>query len=149
MAKISTPKRSYLTKLLLVTIIINFIPNKIKTLRDRDPSWLNDDIKNKIKLKHKLYHRYLRHQNNADFAKLEDLRNEIDNLISKSKEEYYQNINRRVSDPSTSSKIYSSIMKRKAKKFMQYLLCSLTMRLSVIFRKNQIFPISFFKINVH
>ena len=48
---------------------------------------MNDDIKNKVKLKHKLYHRYLRHKmNNEDFTKLEDIRNEIDNLISKSTE---------------------------------------------------------------
>ena len=90
----------------------NFIPNKIKTFRDSDPPWMNDDIKNKIKLKHKLYHHYLRHKwINKDFAKLEDLCNEIDNLISKFKKQYYQNTNRKLNDPSTSSKIYWSIMK--------------------------------------
>ena len=52
---------------------------------------MNDDIKNKVKLKHKLCHRYLRYKrNNEEFAKLEDLRNEIDDLISKSKSEYQQ-----------------------------------------------------------
>ena len=51
---------------------------------------MNDDIKSKIKLTHKLYHRYLRHKRNReDFAKLENLRNESDNLIFKSKKEYY------------------------------------------------------------
>ena len=60
----------------------NFISDKIKTFRDSDPPWMNDDIKNKIKL----YHQYLRHKrNNEDFAKLEYLRNETDNLLSKSK----------------------------------------------------------------
>ena len=72
---------------------------------------MNDDIKNKVKLKHKLCHRYLRYKrNNKEFAKLEDLCNEIDDLISKSKKEYYQNINRKLNDPSTSSKTYWSIM---------------------------------------
>ena len=52
---------------------------------------MNDDIKNKIKLKHKLYHLYLRHKRKKEhFAKLEDICNEVDNLISKSKEEYQQ-----------------------------------------------------------
>ena len=70
----------------LLNIFSNFIPNKIKTFRDSDPPWINDDIKSKIKLKHKLYHRYLRHKRNKeDFAKVEHLRNEIDNVISKSK----------------------------------------------------------------
>ena len=73
----------------LLNIFSNFIPNKIKTFRDSDPPWINDDIKSKIKLKHKLYHRYLRHKRNKeDFAKVEHLRNEICNLISKSKKEY-------------------------------------------------------------
>ena len=58
-----------------------------------------------------MYHRYLRNKrNNEDFAKLEYLRNEIDNLIFKSKKEYCQNINRKLNDPLTSSKTNWSIM---------------------------------------
>ena len=73
---------------------------------------MNDDIKSKVRLKHKLYRHYLRHQrNNKDFAKPEDLRNEIDNQISKSKKEHYQNINRQLNDLLTSIKTYWSIMK--------------------------------------
>ena len=54
---------------------------------------MNDDIENKVKLKHKLYYYFLRHKTNKeDFAMLEDLRNEIDNPISKSKKEYQQKI---------------------------------------------------------
>ena len=65
-----------------MNIFINFISNKIKAFRDSDPPWMNDDLKNKVKLKYKLYHRYLRHQkNNEDFTKLEGLRNETDNII--------------------------------------------------------------------
>ena len=68
----------------------NFIPNKMKTFRDSDPPWMNDDIKNKIKFKHKLDYRYLRHKRiNENVAKLEDPHNEIDNLISKFKKQNY------------------------------------------------------------
>ena len=96
----------------LTNIFSNFMPNKIKTFKDSDPPYMNDDIKSKIKLKHKSYHRYLRHKrNNEDFAKLEHLRNGIDNLISKSKKEYHHDINRKLNDPLTSSKTYRSIMK--------------------------------------
>ena len=49
--------------------------------------------------------------NNEDFAKLEHLRNENDNLISKSEEEYYQDTNKKLNDLLTSSKTYWSIMK--------------------------------------
>ena len=90
----------------LMNIFSNFIPNKIKTFRDSEPPWMNDDIKSKM------YHRYLRHKrSNKDFAQLEHLRDEIDNLISKSKKEYYQNIDRKLNDPLTRSKTYWSIMK--------------------------------------
>ena len=65
------------------------MPNTIKTFRDSDPPWMNDDVKNKVKLKHKLYHYFSRHKTSKeDFAMLEDFRNEIDNPISKSKKEY-------------------------------------------------------------
>ena len=84
---------------ILMHFFSNFMTNKIKIFRDSNPPWMNDNIKNKVKLKHKLYPRYLRHQtNNKDFVKLDDLRNEIDNLIPISKKKYYQNINRKLSD---------------------------------------------------
>ena len=86
--------------------------SKIKTFRDSDPPWINDDIKSKIKLKHKLYHRYLRHKRNKEvFVNVEHLRNEIDNLISKSKKECYQNMNRKLNNSLTSNKNEWSIMK--------------------------------------
>ena len=95
-----------------MNVFSNFIPNKIKTFRNSDAPWINDDLKGKVKLKHKLYHRYLRHNRNyEDFVKLEDLLNETDNLIYKSQKEYYQNINRNLNDPSRSNKTYWSIMK--------------------------------------
>ena len=133
----------------LMKIFSNFIPNKIKTFRDSDPPWINDDIKSKIKLKHKLYHRYLRHKRNKeDFAKVEHLCNEIDNLISKSKKEYYQNINRKLNDPLTSSKTYWSIMKTffNGKKVPVIPPLLFTVYLSLVFRKKQISSIPFCKV---
>ena len=137
---------------LMKNIFSNFIPNKIKTFRSSDPSWMNEDkVKNKAKLKHKLHHRYLRHKrNNEDFAKLEYLRSEIDNLIPKSKKKFYQNINRKLNDPPTSCKTYCSIMKtffngKKVPVIPPYL----TVHLSLTFGKKQIFSIPFFQINIH
>ena len=96
----------------IMNIFSNVTLNKIKAFRNSDPSWMNDDVKNKTKLKHKLYHRYWRQKrSNKDFAKLENFRNEIDNLISKSKKKYYQNINKKLNDPLTSSKTYLSTTK--------------------------------------
>ena len=52
----------------LLNILSNFIPNKIKTFRGSDPPWINDDIKSKIKVKHNLYHRYLRHKRSKEVS---------------------------------------------------------------------------------
>lgn len=72
-----------------MNVFSNFIPNKIKSFRNNNPPWMNDDIKNKVQLKSKLYHCCLRHKrNNEDFAQLKYLSNEIDNPISKFKKEY-------------------------------------------------------------
>ena len=55
---------------LMKNIFGNFILNKIKTFRG------SDKVKNKVRLKHKLHHRCLRHKRNSeDFAKLEYLCN--------------------------------------------------------------------------
>ena len=93
-------------------IFSDSIPNKIETFRDKDPPWMNDDIKSKMKLKHKFDCPYLRHRrNNKDFVKLEYLRHEIDNLTSKCKKEYCQDINRKLNDLLRRRKTYWSIMK--------------------------------------
>ena len=78
---------------ILTNIFGNLIPNNIKTFRDSDPPWMNDNINNKLTLKHKL----------------EDLGNEIFDILSKSKKEYYSKINRKLNYPSISSKIFWSI----------------------------------------
>ena len=84
----------------------------MKTFGDSYPLWMNGDFKNKVKLKHKSYHCYIRHQrNNKNFAKPEGLLHQIGNLISESKKEYYRNINKKLNDLLKSSKTYWSIMK--------------------------------------
>ena len=63
----------------LMNIFSIFLPNKIRPFRDSDAPWMNDCMKNKVKLKHELCHLYFRYQgNNEDSAKLEDL---ISNII--------------------------------------------------------------------
>ena len=47
----------------------------------------------------------------SSLLKVEDLRIEISNLITKSKEKYYQRINAKLNDPSLSNKTYWSILK--------------------------------------
>ena len=53
----------------------------------------------------------MRHQMQiSSLLKIEDFRNEISNLITKSKEKYYQRIDAKLNDPSLSNKRYWSIL---------------------------------------
>ena len=75
----------------LLNIFSNFIPNRTKTFTYSDPPWMTEDIKNKIKFKNHLYCQCMKHQTQiSSFLKVEDLCIEITNLITKSKEKYYQ-----------------------------------------------------------
>ena len=95
-----------------MNIFSNFIPNRTKTFTVSDPPWMTEDIKNKVKLKNKFYRQYMIHQTQiTSFLKVEDLRIEISNLITKSKEKYYQRINAKLNDPSLSDKTYWAILK--------------------------------------
>ena len=91
----------------LLNIFSNFIPNRTKTFTGSDPPWMTEDIKNKIKLNNNLYRQYMKHQTKiSSFLKVQDLRIEISNLITKSKEKYYQRINAKLNDTSLSNKFY-------------------------------------------
>ena len=42
-------------------IVSNFIPNETMTFDDRDPPWLNKNIKNMINYKNAIYNKLIRH----------------------------------------------------------------------------------------
>ena len=72
---------------------------------------MTEDIKNKIKFKNNLYRQHMRHQTQISSLLKVDLHIEISNLITKSKEKYYQRINTKLNDHSLSNKTYWSILK--------------------------------------
>ena len=39
----------------------NFIPNKTITFHDRNPPWVNKNIKNRISYEHTIYEKLIRH----------------------------------------------------------------------------------------
>ena len=43
---------------ILMNIFSNFTPNKLVTFDDKDPPWMNDFVKSKIKWKNQLYKIY-------------------------------------------------------------------------------------------
>ena len=88
----------------LMNIFSNCIPNKYVTIDDRDPPWMNEAIKNKIKLKKSLH-------KSKNFIEIQKLSTEISDMILKRKEKYYHNLSLKLSNPNTSAKTYWSILK--------------------------------------
>ena len=76
-----------------MNVFSNYIPNKSITIDDKDPPWMNDEIKNKIK-KRDIFHQQLKKYklNLTDFDAMNELTSELSSIISQRKEEYYLNL---------------------------------------------------------
>ena len=70
----------------ILNVFKNYVPNKHITIDDRDPVWMNDTIKAKIKTKNLLFKEYVknkRFENDFDFLKA--LITDLNKLISSTK----------------------------------------------------------------
>ena len=96
----------------ILNVFRNYVPDKYITVDNKDPIWMNEIIKSKMKAKNKLYKQYIengRFEN--DFAFFESLVNKTDELISKLKNVYYVNLAKRLNNPLLEAKTYCSILK--------------------------------------
>ena len=83
----------------------NFAPNKYITIDDKDPVWMNETIKSKIKAKNILYKKYIQNGRfESDFIFLENLITELNELISSTKASYYENLGKKIKQPIIGSK---------------------------------------------
>ena len=95
----------------LLNIFYDFIPNKIIVCDDRDPPWMNDEIKKMIKRKNWLFQSQ-RKSCNLDFAILNSLTQDIsDAAVTSSKLKYYERLANKLSYPKTAPKTYWKILK--------------------------------------
>ena len=88
----------------LMNTFSNYISNKYIATDDRDLPWMNETIKNKIKLKKPL------HKSN-NFIEIQKLLTEISDMILKRKEKYYHHLSLKLNNLNTSAKTYWSILK--------------------------------------
>ena len=96
----------------ILNIFRNYVPNKYITIEDKDPVWMNETIKSKIKAKNALYKKYIQNgRYESDFVYLENLIIELDELISSTKGLYYENLAKKLSNPLLLAKTYWSILK--------------------------------------
>ena len=66
----------------ILNIFHNYVPNKYITFDHKDPVWMNETIKPKIKAKNALYKKYVQNSRlESDFVYLENLIIELNELI--------------------------------------------------------------------
>ena len=91
----------------IINIFSNFIPNKVVTFDDKDPPWMTEKIKEKIKWKHKVYRDYLKNRKTkADYMFVHHGITEVSQLISESKDKYFNKLSIKLNNPKTSFKTY-------------------------------------------
>ena len=96
----------------MLNIFHNFIPNKNIICNDKDTPWFNNQIKTLIEKKNYLFKSYMANVRLAvDRARLQKAGAELINIIKSSKENFYNNLTKKLNNPNTSSKTYWSIMK--------------------------------------
>ena len=90
----------------------NFVPNKYITIDHKDPAWMNETIKSKMKAKNILYKKYIQNRRfESDFIFLENLLTELNELISSTKASYYENLGQKLKNPLLQAETYWSILK--------------------------------------
>ena len=96
----------------ILNIFSNFCPSKTIICNDKEPPWINDEIKNLIEEKNIAYKRYLNSQrNNSVYQQLFTISNQLNETLKISKENYYKRLSSQLANPITCKKKYWSILK--------------------------------------
>ena len=77
----------------ILSIFHNYVPNEFITIDDKDPVWMNEIIKSKIKTKNLLFKQYIQNGRlESNFVFLETLIAEINELILSTKNLCYKTL---------------------------------------------------------
>ena len=96
----------------ITNIMPHFVPNEIIICDGRDPPWMNRHIKNLILYKAIFYKTFVRGKNSMFHLLIfNNLRNHLNQFIQKAKQNDLNQVTMKLSDPSTSSKCYWSLLK--------------------------------------
>ena len=91
----------------ILNVFRNYVPNKYITVDDKDPVWMNEIIKSKMKAKSKLYKQYIKNRRfESDYVFIESLVNEINDLVSNAENLCYDNLAKKLNNPLLLAKTY-------------------------------------------
>ena len=74
---------------------------------NKDPPWMTEKLKEKLKWKHKVYRHYLKNgKTKADYIYEHHTISEVSQLVSENKDNYYHKLAIKLNNSKTSSKTY-------------------------------------------
>ena len=83
----------------ILNVFKNDVPDKYITTDDKDPVWINDNMKAKIKIKNLLFQHYMQNEKfESDFGFLKALITELNELISSTKPLHYKNLGKKLNN---------------------------------------------------
>ena len=93
-------------------LISNYFPHETIICNDRDPPWINKNIKNLINDKNHAYQSFSQNGNNSSTSQnFQFLQSRLNSLIEKSEHKYYAHVSKKLLDPATSPKLFWSLLK--------------------------------------
>ena len=96
----------------ILNIFHNYIPNKTNLCNDKDPLWFNNEIKKILTKKNEIFKQYIANgKPQTHHERLQLISSSLTETVRSSKEKFYYKLSTKLSNPSTSSKTYWSILK--------------------------------------
>ena len=96
----------------ILNVFCNDAHNNYITIDDKDPVWMNETIRLKIRAKNNMYNKYIQNERSeSHFLLLETLKTELNELTNATKDLYYQNLSKRLNNPLLEAKSHWSILK--------------------------------------
>ena len=96
----------------LFHIFMNFVPNKLITVDDRDTPWVTEKMKKLLIDKSKLHKQYIKNGRKIGiYEKFLNMTNNITIETSNSKKIYFDNLGEKLRDPKLNRKAYWGILK--------------------------------------
>ena len=84
-----------------------YIPNKVITCDDQDLPWMTATLKSAIKRKHRVYNKYVkRGRKPDDWEYVRSVRHETSSKINKANDDYFSDLGKKLSDPTSGIKSY-------------------------------------------
>ena len=112
-ANLDINDKVYLFNETIKDILSNFIPDETTTFDDRNPSWINSQVKHLINGKNATYKNYLKdNKSNQSFDMFQPFQSQLSSLIANLKNKYYSKAAKRLLDLRTSTKTYWSMVKK-------------------------------------